>query len=103
MAPGVKAGLASTPFEPTPSLRPVRVLVSGVTVVAGGLLVLGLGHDWWVVEGAGQPATTQTTQVAIIASAAPNWTRAAMPKPTIVARVACQAAAVSRVRRRSPT
>ena len=51
----------------------------------------------------GQSVITHTNQTAIIASAAANWTRTAMPKPVIVARVARQAATVSPVRRRSPT
>jgi hypothetical protein len=50
-----------------------------------------------------QSVITHTNQTAIIDSAAANWTRTAVTKPVIVARVARHAATVSPVRRRSPT
>jgi hypothetical protein len=50
-----------------------------------------------------QSMITHTNHTAIIDSAAANWTRTAMPKPVIVARVARQAATGSPVRRCSPT
>jgi hypothetical protein len=61
------------------------------------------GYLCWRRGAEAQSMVTHTAQTAIIDSAAANWTRTAMLKPVIVARVARQAAIVSPVRRRSPT
>lgn len=53
---GIWAALKSKPFEPTPSLAPVRRLVIGLTIVASGILLLSLTQVWWIFEDPEHPA-----------------------------------------------
>lgn len=60
LAWGAVAALTSRPFTPDPSLAAGRYVLSGLAVVAGGMLLASAAFDWWVVEDWEREATLVT-------------------------------------------
>jgi hypothetical protein len=60
LLPGVAAALATKPFQPDPSLAPLRVIVATVTATGSGMLVLSVARDWWVIDDWEREATLTT-------------------------------------------